>query len=69
MVSWIQWPRPGDIVRPIFIGSLHRRLDDIPAVDKDRPNMDASVLGDSRTRDQRLKSQPSKSGMVRPGLS
>lgn len=46
-LSWIQWPRPRDIVEPFLTGSLHRRLDNIPACDVDKLKMDTFVLTNS----------------------
>lgn len=46
--SWIQWPRPGDIVEPFLTGALHRRLDSIPACDVERLKLDTVVLGGSK---------------------
>lgn len=46
--SWIQWPRPGDIVEPFLTGALHRRLDTVPACDADNLKMDTLVLTNSK---------------------
>lgn len=47
-LSWIQWPRSGDIVEPFLTGALHRRLDSVPACDVEKLKMDTLVLGDSK---------------------
>lgn len=46
-LSWIQWPRPGDIVEPFLTGALHRRLDSIPGCNVGKLKMDTLVLGNS----------------------
>lgn len=45
--SWIQWPRPGDIVEPFLTGSLHRRLETVPVCDVDKLKLDTLVLTNS----------------------
>lgn len=47
-LSWIQWPRSGDIVEPFLTGALHRRLDSVPACDVEKLKMDTLVLADSK---------------------
>lgn len=47
-LSWIQWPRPGDIVEPFLTGALHRRLDSVPACDVEKLKMETLILGNSK---------------------
>ncbi|MCJ1344709.1 hypothetical protein MMC31_002912 [Peltigera leucophlebia] len=44
-LSWIQWPRPGDIVEPFLTGALHRRLDSIPGCNVEKLKMDTFGFG------------------------